>query len=325
MAEQNRRNAASMILAVLVIAAFGLYMVAFEVPFTHTAVVTRFGEVKDTFSGSKADQVGLRFKAPWPIDQVTLFDNRVRVYESKLEQLFTADEQSITVTVYTAWRIGADREDVLRFLKVVGTPENAEAKLAGMAHDAMGKVVGVSSFESFINTDAQRMKFAAIEKDLYDRMSDQARKTYGIEVMNDGIKRLELPEEATKKVFERMKQEREQLAEKYRAEGDSQARQIRSQADRLANDIENRAKAEAIAITGQGDVEAAKYYNVFAQNPELHNFIKRLESLKEILPQRSTLILDADRVPPFDLLSSKSLKGLTETPIPATTTPPATK
>ncbi|MFA5864675.1 MAG: protease modulator HflC [Phycisphaerae bacterium] len=312
MSEQNKRNAASMILAVLVIVAFGLYMVAFEVPFTHTAVVTRFGQVMKTYSGLKPEEVGLRFKYPWPIEQVILFDNRVRIYESKLEQLFTSDEQSITVTIYTAWRIGADKDDVLRFLKVVNTPENAESKLSGMAHDAMGKVVGRSAFESFVSTDPARMKFSQIEEELSERIKEQAKGTYGIEVLTVGIKRLELPEEATKKVFDRMRQEREQLAKKYKAEGEGQARQIRAQANRIASDLENRARAEAIAITGEGDVAAAKYYKIFAENPDLHNFIKRLETLKEILPRRSTLILDAERVPPFDLLSAKSLKTLAE-------------
>jgi len=214
------------------------------------------------------------------------------------------------VTIFTAWRVGIDKEDVLRFQRVVGDPENAQAKLAGLTHDAMGKVVGVNAFENFVSTDATRMKFPQIEKDLFDRISEQAKQTYGIEILSVGIKRLELPEEATKKVFDRMQQERSQLAKAYTAEGQGKARQIRSDANQIASDIENRARAEAIRIMGEGDVEAAKYYKVFAQNPALHNFIKRLETLKEILPKRSTLVLDAERVPPFDLLSSKTLQTL---------------
>jgi modulator of FtsH protease HflC len=316
MSEHNKRNAASMILAVVVIAAFGLYMVAFQVPFTSTAVVTRFGEVKRSYSGLKDNQVGLQWKWPWPVEQVTLFDNRIRVYESKLEQLYTADEQSITVTIYTTWRIGTDTNDVLRFLKVVNTPENAESKLAGMAHDAMGKVVGLNSFENFVSMDPKRMKYAAIERQLYDRIAEQARKTYGIEVLSVGISRLELPEEATRKVFDRMSEERRQEAKGIRATGDSEAKQILAQARQDATNIENRARAEEISIRGKGDAEAARYYKVFAENPGLHNFIKYLDALKEILPRRTTLILDAEQVVPFDLLSAKTLRALADTPAP---------
>ncbi len=321
MAEQNKRNAVSMILAIVVIGVFALYMVAFTVPFTQTVVVTRFGKVVRSYSGANEKDVGLKWKMPWPIEQVTAFDNRLRVHESKMEQLFTSDEQSITVTTYVAWRIGTSNNDVNRYLREIKTLDKTRTVLTGMMHDAMGKVVGRHTFENFVSTNPDRMKFEQIEKELKSSLADQAQQNYGIEVISAGIKRLELPEEATKKVFDRMRQEREQLARDYRAKGNSKARQIRAEAYRLASDIENRAQAEAFAIRGQGDVEAAKYYKIFSENPALHNFIKRLETLKEILPQRSTLVLDADQVPPFDLLSSKILKILTE---PGTTTQPST-
>jgi len=322
MAETNKRNAASMVLAVVVIVAFGLYMVAFQVPFTHTAVVTQFGKIKATYSGKKPDEVGLKFKYPWPIEKVELFDNRVRVYESNLEQLLTADKQNMTAMIFTAWRIGNTREEVERFLKVVGGATEAEKRIQGLAHDAMGKVVGKSNFENFVSTDPKRMKFSQMEKDILGLIGDQARNTYGIEIVSVGINRLELPEEATKKVFDRMKQEREQLAKKYLAEGEGQARQIRAQANQLAGEIENAARAEAILITGQGDAEAAKYYKIFAENPDLHNFIRKLETLKETLPKRSTLILDAELFPPYDLLGSQALKIL-QGDVPAKSAAPA--
>lgn len=306
--ESSQKNIASIILVVIIIAAFVLYMIAFSVPFTHTAVVTTFGKVTRTISGLESP--GLHWKWPWPIEKVSFFDNRLRVHESKLEQLFTADEQSITVMVYTAWRISPEKEDVIKYLKEISTEDKAQLVLTGLAHDAMGKVIGEHNFEDFVSTDPNKMKFTQIEEELKTLIARQALESYGIEVKKVGIKRLELPEDATKKVFERMKAEREQLAKKYRAEGESKAREIRAEANKIAGNIENRARAEAIAIRGQGDVEAAKYYSVFAENPQLHNFIKRLEALKEILPKRSTLIMEAGKVPPFDLLSSKIIDWL---------------
>jgi membrane protease subunit HflC len=312
MAEQNKRNGASILLAIIVIAVFGLYMFTFTVPFAQTVVVTQFGKVKNTFSGTNPDDVGLHFKLPWPIEQVTAFDNRLRVYESKREQMFTNDEQSILVTTYATWQIGNTKDEVIRYLKEINTTEKADQIMTSLIHDAMSKVVGKHTFENFVSTDPKRMQFDQIENEIKALVAQQGQSSYGMEIVDVGIKRLELPEESTKKVFDRMRQEREQLAKKYRAEGDSKARQIRALAERQASDIENRARAEAIMIAGQGDVEAAKYYKIFAENPSLHNFIKRLETLKEILPKRSTLILDAEQVAPFDLLSSKMSKWLDE-------------
>jgi hypothetical protein len=44
---------------------------------------------------------------------------------------------------------------------------------------------------------------------------------------------------------------------------------------------------------------------VFQQNPELANFLLRLNALEQSLKERSTLIFD-QRTPPFDLFSGIS-------------------
>ncbi len=292
-------NWASILLAIVMIVAFLLYMIAFEVPFTHTAVVTTFGKITRTIN-----QPGLHWKLPWPIQQASLFDNRIMVDRTRLEQLFTADEQSITVTAYVTWRIAPQTEAVQRYLKEFGSLEDAQLVLSGLVHDAMGKVVGTHPFEHFVSTDPKQMQLKNIEQQLRDLIAFQAIENYGIEVVAAGIQQLSLPEEATKKVFQRMREEREQLAKKYQAEGQSQAQLIRAEANRLASTIKNRATAEAVQIMGQGEAEAAKHYEIFAQHPELHSFLKRLETLKQILPKQSTLILEANQMPPFDLLGT---------------------
>jgi len=303
----KNRSWAGLALAVAIVAAFLLYMIAFEVPFTHTAVVTTFGRITRVIT-----EPGLNWKWPPPIQQVTQFDNRIRMYESRMEQQYTADKQSIIPTVYVGWRIAPQEEAVVRYLKEIGSLEKAQVVLSGLAHDAMGKVVGEHPFEHFISTDPRKMQLETIEDELRELIARQALQEYGIEVATAGIKRLSLPEEATKKVFDRMKQERQQQAKQYRAEGESIARQIRADANRRASQIKNRAEAEARAIRGEGDAEAAKFYDAFAQHPELHNFVKWIQTLRNILSKRSTLIVDADTVPPFGLISSDVIKRVTE-------------
>jgi len=307
MESAKNRNVATVALGAIVTLAFLLYMVMFSVPFYQTAVVTTLGKVTRAVT-----EPSLCFKWPWPFQQVTLFDNRLRVNESKLEQLLTADKQTLTVSTFTAWRVSPDEQHVLTYLKRIGreADRRAEETLTALAHDAMGKVVGEHNFDDFVNTDPERMKFDAIEKQLTALIKDKALQDYGIDVAMVGIKRLELPEETTKKVFERMKQERQRLAKEFRAQGESTARQIRAEARLRAQEIKDRATAEAIAIRGKGDAEAARYYTVFKQNPELHNFLKRLETLEKILPRQTTLILEAADVPPFDVLRASFLESL---------------
>lgn len=299
------RNWATIVLAIIVVGAFALYTVAFTVQFSETAVVMRFGEITRTIADP-----GLNWKWPWPVEQVKKFDNRLVFHESRLEQALTADEGSMTVMVFMAWRVSEKPQDVARYFKEIGEVDKAERELTGLARNAMGTVVGRHRFEEFVSIDPKVMKFGQIEQEFKDMIAQQAREKYGIEVRTVGIKRLELPEEATKKAFERMRSEREQLAKQYRAEGEERAKGITAQAKLRASNITNRAEAQAIAIRGEGDAQAAAYYNVFAANPQLHNFIKRLEALEKILPKLTTLILDAGTVPPFELIAPDALEKL---------------
>jgi len=114
---------------------------------------------------------------------------------------------------------------------------------------------------------------------------------------------LGLPEAITRKVFDRMRKERERIAERYRAEGESRAAEIRAKADLEKDRILAEADANAKRIRGQGVAEAAKYYTVFQKKPELAIFLRSLDALETTLKKRTTLVVDP-RTPPYDLLVS---------------------
>ena len=66
-----------------------------------------------------------------------------------------------------------------------------------------------------------------------------------------------------------------------------------------------KAEAEAREIRAQGDAEAATFYAVFQENPELAEFLRKLDSLRLIMRNQTTLVLDTN-VAPFDLLKPGS-------------------
>ena len=127
-------------------------------------------------------------------------------------------------------------------------------------------------------------------------------KDNGIEVIMVGIKRLGIPESVTSAVFERMKAERQARIQEIEAEGERQAKTIKATADLEANKILAQARAEAIQISGEAEAKAAKYYEVFKENPELANFLFNRKALEGLLKENSTLILDPN-TPPFNLLT----------------------
>ena len=95
------------------------------------------------------------------------------------------------------------------------------------------------------------------------------------------------------------------LADKLQSEGDTEAQNIRSDAERRAAELVINAESQATQIRGKGEAEAAKSLTIFQQNPELANFIFRLNALEASLKERSTLIFD-QRTPPFDLFGGIS-------------------
>jgi len=117
-----------------------------------------------------------------------------------------------------------------------------------------------------------------------------------------GIKQLNLPDSITPIVFERMKKERETLVATYQSEGDREGKNIKAKADAAAHAIEAGANAEREKIIGKAEQEAAKYYAVFEQKPELAKFLFDLKAVEQSLKERSSLIL-GPQTPPFNLLN----------------------
>jgi membrane protease subunit HflC len=97
-----------------------------------------------------------------------------------------------------------------------------------------------------------------------------------------------------------MIQERQRAAAERLAEGEREAKNIRIKADSQKAILLADAEAEAKEIRAKGDAEAAQYYAVFKQNPELAEFLRKLDSLRSVMKSRTTLVLDTD-VAPFNL------------------------
>jgi len=58
------------------------------------------------------------------------------------------------------------------------------------------------------------------------KISNEKSATYGIEIVDVRIKRVDLPPENEKFIFDRMKAERERIAKQYRAEGQEESAKI---------------------------------------------------------------------------------------------------
>ena len=166
--------------------------------------------------------------------------------------------------------------------------------------------MGRHPLSDFVNTDPNAVKFDAIEAEIKGLVESQLQtNNCGIQIEFLGIKKLVLPEAVTSAVFERMASERQVLVSQSQYAGEAEAQKIRSDAERKAAEMLANADAEATRIRGLGEAAAAESLPVFQQNPELANFLLRLNALEQSLKERSTLIFD-QRTPPFDLFQGVS-------------------
>jgi membrane protease subunit HflC len=287
------RNPVSVIVGVILLAVFLVLLFVFQVRQSEVAIVTTFG--KPTGAPQLA---GPHLRLPWPIQKVYKFDQRVQSYEDKITEDLTADQKLLLTQVYIGWRI----TDPQAFFPKFGGDSVAEAEkkvIEGMVRSAKTAIIGKHPLGDFVSVGGT--KFGAIEQEILQTLQTQLKaNNYGIAVEFLGIKKLGLPEPVTQSVFASMKREREVLSSDLEGQGTEEAAKIRSKAESDAAKLLANAERDARSIRAQGEAYAAQVLPTFQQNPELANFLLRLDALEASLKDRSTLIFDAN-TPPFDL------------------------
>src|SRR5262245_62210569 len=118
------------------------------------AYVTQFGRPVVTLDG--ATDAGLHVKLPWPVQTVQRLDRRVQLFDLPPAELLTHDPQgrtidrTLTVEAYVFWRI-AGSDGVDRFLRTVGTPEQARLIVGQRVGGRLGAVIGTLPMEELVS------------------------------------------------------------------------------------------------------------------------------------------------------------------------------
>ncbi|HUE36841.1 MAG TPA: protease modulator HflC [Candidatus Acidoferrum sp.] len=301
----KKRNLLNVIVGAVLVVIFLLLLFTFQVRQSEVALVLTFGKPGTT----PITQPGLYLKWPWPIQRVYRFDSRVQNFEDKMRQMLTADNNNLILTVYVGWKIS---DASVFYPKFVGSVPAAQDALERILATDTSSVVGKRSLSDFVNSDTKQLKFDEMEKAIQDRAQRELNtNTYGMELEFLGFKKIELPESVTQSVFERMKGERQVLISREQHEGEKEASIIRSDADRTAAETIYNATAMARHIQGEGEQAAAQVLPVFQQDPELANYLLRLDALRQSLNQQTTLILD-ERTPPFDLFTGMPTNNVSQ-------------
>lgn len=244
------------------------------------AVVLQFGNPV-----ASVRDAGLNYKLPWPIQNVVTYEKRLLEYDSNPTDVITKDKKTLIADNYARWRIA----DPILFLQTLVNENNAYSRLDDIIYSELRVELGKHEFTEIISTNREK-----IMKIVADR-SNEKLSTYGIEVIDVRIKRVDLPQENEKAVFGRMQAERKRQANKYRSEGEEEATKIRATTDKEKKIILAEAYQTSQEIRGKGDAKAITIFaNAYNRDPDFYNFMRKLDAYKVTLKDKTTIVLSPD-------------------------------
>lgn len=297
-----KKHISLLVMAAIVVGSLAISTFAYQVNQKEDIVlIETFGKVTRELVGWKdgGKDAGLKFKWPYPIEKVVRYDSRASVFEDTGDQVETADEQNVIVTVYCAWRI-ADPAKFHRTIKGDDPSEKmvqAQNIIRKLVRSTKSAVVSKHDMMELINTDPKLMKLEDIEREIKAGLGDEAKSNYGVAIVGIGIRSLGLPETVTEKVINTMKAERQRDVKGFQTDGEAVATAIEERARSDRDQILAFAERKAKEIRTQGDQAAARYYTEFEKNPQFAIFLRKLESLKVELAERAVFLLDGSALP----------------------------
>jgi membrane protease subunit HflC len=251
---------------------------AFVVDVTKQALVLEFGRPIKVIK-----EAGLYFKKPF-IQEVLYFEKRILEYDSEPTLVVTKDKKSMILDTFALFRI----VDPLLFYKTVRDEYGAQARLDDIIYSEMRKVVGQYDFDEIVSGKREDV-FEQVTK-----FSQIKANELGLEITTVRMKRVSVPQENLRKIYDSMIAERQRQAALYRAEGQREAQRIKSLAEKQRTIILASAYRKAQELRGSGEAEAGRIIqSALAGNPEFYQFLRSLEVYKKTLPG-SVIIITPD-------------------------------
>jgi membrane protease subunit HflC len=264
-------------LLVLMLAASTLFIVDQR----QVAVVYALGEIKEVIT-----EPGLKFKLPPPLQNVVFLDKRIQTLDSpETRPIFTAEKKSLIIDWLIKWRISEPRQ----FIRNNGVDlRNLENRLSPVVQAAFNEVVTRRTVSGMLSSERDR-----VMQDVRERLADES-KSFGIEIVDVRVKRVDFVADITDSVYRRMQSERNRVANELRALGGAESEKIRADADRQREVIIAEAYRDAQKVKGEGDAKAsALYADAFGRDPQFAQFYRSLEAYRASFRNKNdVMVLD---------------------------------
>ena len=232
-----------------------------------SAVLLRFQKVQKSNY-----EPGLYIKLPF-IDKVVKFDKRTLTLDSEPERFLTKEKKFLIVDSFIMWRI----EDEEKYFTTTGGDElSAQRLLAQKVNAGLRDEFGLRTIKEVVSGERREIMKILQEK------ANTAADELGVHIIDVRIKKVDLPDEVSDAVYDRMRSERTRVAKELRSQGAEAAEIIRADADRQRTEIVADAYRQAQIIRGHGDAASTETYaTAYSKNKEFFSFYRSLEAYRK--------------------------------------------
>jgi len=298
-------------LLIVVVVLVALYASLFVVQEGERGIVLRFGKVlRDNDNKPLVYAPGLHFKVPF-VETVKTLDARIQTMDNQADRFVTSEKKDLIVDSYLKWRIS----DFSRYYLATGGGDvsQAEVLLKRKLSDRLRSEIGRLDVKDIVTDSRGRLTLdvrdalnngsaeeveATTEAD--DAIASVAKRVeqetngkqpavnpnsmaaLGIQVIDVRLKQINLPQEVSSAIYDRMRAERNAVALRHISQGLEEAEKLRATADYERTRTVAEAERTARITRGEGDAEAAKLFaDAFSQDPDFYAFIRSLRAYEE--------------------------------------------
>lgn len=302
------------VLALGIVVSSGLYTVSE----TEQVVITQFGKPV----GESILKAGLHWKTPF-VQTVNRLDKRVLEWDGPSANMTTKDKVIVVVDVFGRWEIS----DPLIFFRQLTDERRALSRLDDILASETRIVIAKHDFIEAVRTTKDRKairdvanttttgsapssadsRLGVLPPIIYGRVELEAEvlknaipkiEGYGIRLLDVRFKRIDYDPSVSQSIHQRMISEREQIAKLHRAEGEGEAAKINGERERDLATIESEAYRKVQEMEGTADAKAteiyAKAYNQTPEAAQLFEFLKTMETYKQLITADTTMIFTTE-------------------------------
>jgi membrane protease subunit HflC len=254
------------------------YLSIYRVYQWEQAIVFKFREIEYLVM-----EPGLHMMIPW-VNTVQKFETRLLNFNQEPQRFLTSEKKDVIVDYYVKWRIS--NVEIFYTATRGGDIEYANGLLGQRINRALRDEFGRRTVQEVV---------AGVRGEILDFVkstTDVVQSDLGIEVIDVRTMRIDLPEEISLQVYERMRSERTRVAKDLRARGGEASERIKANADREREIILANAYKDAETIRGEGDAQATEIYaSAYGKNQDFYSFYRSLNAYQNSFQGNKDILL----------------------------------